>query len=64
MINKELLEKTIGYTLPNDLFVKIPFDSGLFPKQNEIVEKNKFYVDWGHPIAVNILKNKFIKKII
>ena len=50
MINKELLEKTIGYTLPNDLFVKIPFDSGLFPKQNEIVEKNKFYVDWGHAL--------------
>ena len=49
-MNKALLEKRIGFTLPDNLLDDIPFEAGFPPVLKESFEKNQFFVDWGHSI--------------
>ncbi len=46
----ELLEKQIGFYLPREQISDIPFQAAFSPGNQELQERSKFFVDWGHSI--------------
>ena len=47
-----LLEKRIGFTLPEKKLYDIPFQSGFLPSEKELQNKNNFYVFWGQSVIL------------